>query len=628
MTALRQLAVLGTVACAALLLACAQPEQTEQTSPPAAIAAQREPQPAAQAEASPANEGICSRTPAVRDALVAALDGVDHCAAVIAQQLASIDGELDLSGAGIDRLRADDFNGLQNLRGLRLNDNRIRELPADLFAGLSGLRFLHLHDNPGAPFPITLRLIEGQFEPVSGIAVETSTIVPFAIEIRLINRYVALSQAFLRIEPGERYSSEAQTGGIFGAQAGRIRVADTTAVPADRCGGEACWRGLVIVADAADFIVRDSPREADSQQAPSAGSPCAGIPTQVIVLTLQTFARDERIVRHVAEHSGVCYTAVTISPDPEVEPAGACTITEYVTPISGGTRQSRDREGQCRWLQFQGSAGQGATPQASPVCGDLDALTLTANDETFNRSGRIDVVQFDPETRCYSFLSAAQDPNRAEAFVFSPDQECVFGRNRVPVGDCGEIVFWSGYGIGGVDNLAEAQTEVARIRPYRGGEEDAQRRALIEACQELTPLSLTADADSFSEQRVLHAISADPDELCFITLYLAVNPTTDQPRALAAGEQCTISAAFQLLGFPYLLPTTQTGDCEGLIHYARYWPAGGEASAEEITNLADNAAQQLAASSAAEWTELESQFFCLNDVCTFRPPAGEQDQEP
>ncbi len=535
-----------------------------------------------------------------------------------------IDGALDLSGAGIHTLRAHDFSGLFKLRELRLNDNQIRRLPPELFADLSDLRLLHLHNNPGAPFPIRLRLIETRFEDIPGVAIEVPTAAPFPIDVRLFNEHIALSGAFVRIEAGKRYSADVQTGGIFGSDQGRIRIVDATSVPSDRCNGDLCWQGLTIVPDPTALIVRAPQQDAGVHA--SASGLCAGMPTQVTVVTPQSFEHDARIVRRVFAPSGQCSSAVTISPAPN-RPRGVCTLTQYVTPTRHGASASHEREGDCRWLEIEHQSSQGAIQSDTPACGDPGALTIIANAETFNRRGRIDAVSFDPETRCYSFLSAAQDPNRAEPFTFSPDQECVIQRSQAPVGDCGAIVFWSGEGVGGIRNLAEAQAEVARIRPHHQGEEEAQRLGLIEACRQLPPLSVTADAGSFNEQRLLYAIGADPDELCFITLYVAANPAADESRVLAAGERCTISATFQLLGFPYLLPTTQTGDCEALIHWAQFWPAEGDASVEEITHWAESIARQLAGTSAEEWAALESQFFCINDVCTLRPSAGAGDEE-
>ena len=142
-------------------------------------------------------QGVCSRTPKVRDAIVAAA-GRTHCAQVTADDLAEI-YSLNLSGpnprgdkvAGdgmcakrsgdrcpsppelrhpwpkahspdgsnnndttvITALRPGDFDGLVNLQTLNLNFNRIRTLPDSIFVDLSELRVLTLWDNALTALP-------------------------------------------------------------------------------------------------------------------------------------------------------------------------------------------------------------------------------------------------------------------------------------------------------------------------------------------------------------------------------------------------------------------------------------------------------------------------------------------
>ncbi|MCY4376849.1 MAG: fibronectin type III domain-containing protein, partial [Spirochaetaceae bacterium] len=114
--------------------------------------------------------GVCARTPAVRDAIVAAVAGVAACGEVTAAHLSAIaaldlaeqglvslrsgdfDGltavaELDLSGNRLSTLRPADFDGLTALQRLRLDGNRLHILPAGAFAGMTALTHLYLHDN-------------------------------------------------------------------------------------------------------------------------------------------------------------------------------------------------------------------------------------------------------------------------------------------------------------------------------------------------------------------------------------------------------------------------------------------------------------------------------------------------
>ena len=91
--------------------------------------------------------GICGRTEQVRDALVALIPGVSHCADVTAPDLAAITGTLLLSGENITALAAGDFEGLTALTSLDLSRNGLTALPADVFNGLTALTSLALNRN-------------------------------------------------------------------------------------------------------------------------------------------------------------------------------------------------------------------------------------------------------------------------------------------------------------------------------------------------------------------------------------------------------------------------------------------------------------------------------------------------
>ena len=91
--------------------------------------------------------GICGRTPAVHDALMALVPGASGCADVTAAQLAAITGLLDLSGQNITALAAGDFAGLPALTELGLYNNDLTTLPAGVFDGLTSLEILLLYNN-------------------------------------------------------------------------------------------------------------------------------------------------------------------------------------------------------------------------------------------------------------------------------------------------------------------------------------------------------------------------------------------------------------------------------------------------------------------------------------------------
>ena len=105
-----------------------------------------------------AAEGVCGRTPQVRDALVAATERTS-CADVTAADLASIFW-LDLQGlddpdAGpkITTLASGDFRGLTSLGSLLLRNNQLDSLPPGIWSGLSRLNTLDLAENRLAALP-------------------------------------------------------------------------------------------------------------------------------------------------------------------------------------------------------------------------------------------------------------------------------------------------------------------------------------------------------------------------------------------------------------------------------------------------------------------------------------------
>ena len=93
------------------------------------------------------NAGICARTAAVRDAILAKITGVTDCALVTDTHLAAITGSLLLNEKSITALAAGDFDGLTALTVIDLTDNPVTALPAGVFDELTGLLALGLSDN-------------------------------------------------------------------------------------------------------------------------------------------------------------------------------------------------------------------------------------------------------------------------------------------------------------------------------------------------------------------------------------------------------------------------------------------------------------------------------------------------
>ena len=97
--------------------------------------------------------GICGRTPQVRDALVAKISGVSHCAEVTAPHLAAITGTLILNNENITALAAGDFDGLTGLSHLFLAFNALATLGEGVFDGLTSLSHLYLQGNQLTTLP-------------------------------------------------------------------------------------------------------------------------------------------------------------------------------------------------------------------------------------------------------------------------------------------------------------------------------------------------------------------------------------------------------------------------------------------------------------------------------------------
>ena len=113
--------------------------------------------------------GICGRTKAVRDEIVRMIPGVRHCRDVTDTQLAAIAGDvhsnpLNLYNKGLSSLKAGDFDGLTNLKRLRIDRNSLTTLPAGIFDDLAGLMTLDLDRQPAAtlrPPSLTVSQISG-----------------------------------------------------------------------------------------------------------------------------------------------------------------------------------------------------------------------------------------------------------------------------------------------------------------------------------------------------------------------------------------------------------------------------------------------------------------------------------
>ena len=99
------------------------------------------------------SDGICGRTPQVRDAIMAWLSGSTGCGGVTADDLASISGGIYVNDLDIASLKAGDFDGLTAVPEVDLSRNRLSSLPARIFDDLAALTRLNLDGNRLASLP-------------------------------------------------------------------------------------------------------------------------------------------------------------------------------------------------------------------------------------------------------------------------------------------------------------------------------------------------------------------------------------------------------------------------------------------------------------------------------------------
>lgn len=100
---------------------------------------------------------VSDRTPAVRDAIVASVEGVTDAANVTETHLAGITG-LNLRNKSITTLKSGDFSGLSGLTSLNLYNNQLSTLPDGIFKGLTALTSLRLGGNTTDPMQVNIYL--------------------------------------------------------------------------------------------------------------------------------------------------------------------------------------------------------------------------------------------------------------------------------------------------------------------------------------------------------------------------------------------------------------------------------------------------------------------------------------
>ena len=199
-------------------------------------------------------EGVCDRTPAVRDALRRPAS----CATPTPAALASI-RRLEVSGAG--SLQAGDFDGLAGLRTLLLDGNGLERLPDGLFAGLDSLSELSLEDNPGAPFALAVGLERTDADPWAARSATVRARFALGAPFALVSELSA-EPASAGLPETVEVGAGAVSGALFtvAASTSTLRLSTAPAkVPSTRCGEALCFRGVEAVPGEALTLYRRPP---------------------------------------------------------------------------------------------------------------------------------------------------------------------------------------------------------------------------------------------------------------------------------------------------------------------------------------------------------------------------------
>ena len=206
------------------------------------------------------DEGVCDRTPQVRDALRRLLP----CARVSESDLAGV-RTLDLSDTGLAALRPADFSGLDNLRALDMSGNSLASLPDGVFAGLGALSEARSQDNPGSPFVLRVELARTD-GPASApsparLATRVRQGAPFPMRAGLRAVGGALSSDASVVATGMTESAPISVARTS-AGATRVELASAPLVPDTRCGRFGrylCYRGFATAIGAPLVLFKDPP---------------------------------------------------------------------------------------------------------------------------------------------------------------------------------------------------------------------------------------------------------------------------------------------------------------------------------------------------------------------------------
>ena len=93
------------------------------------------------------SQGICDRTPAVRDAILGSLPPQTLCEDVTETDLNGITDRFSIFDPSLESLHPDDFKGLTAIPRLLIADTALESLPAGIFSDLQSVTDLSLPRN-------------------------------------------------------------------------------------------------------------------------------------------------------------------------------------------------------------------------------------------------------------------------------------------------------------------------------------------------------------------------------------------------------------------------------------------------------------------------------------------------
>ena len=285
------------------------------------------------------DEGVCDRTPQVRDALRRTLP----CARVSDSDLRGL-RTLDLSDTGLAALQPADFSGLDNLRALDMSGNSLASLPDGVFAGLGELSEVQLQDNPGSPFVLRVELARTD-GPASApsparLAARVRQGAPFPLRAGLKAVGGALSSDASVVATGMAESAPVSVARTS-AGATRVELASTPSVPDTRCGRFGrylCYRGFATASGDPLILFKDPPEVRGSVPATDLAAENDSIRINLSKLFV---AADGRPLRYAARSSdpGLAEAevrgAVLIVVSGEDGREGTATITVTATDADG-----------------------------------------------------------------------------------------------------------------------------------------------------------------------------------------------------------------------------------------------------------------------------------------------------